>query len=343
MSQTCDKAGTAPSATEGQALPLADNRDSGGSETGASENGNSENGARETRIGLLLALAAYCSWGIFPLYFALLAHVPALEVVAHRIAWSLVLMTLWFLARRRWGEVWAVLRLPRVFGLLIITGIMVSGNWLTYVWAVGHGQATEASLGYFIVPMVNVATGYLFLKERLSHLQLLAIVLAVAAILLQMVLLGTVPIVSLLLAFTFGVYGYLRKIVPVGPNLGLLVELIAITPFALGYIVYLQASGAGHFQLGDLVTMGLLIFTGLLTSMPLIWFSGAAKRLNLATVGIMQYINPSLQFLVAVFILKESISMSKLATFCLIWLSVAVYSYDALSKARHRKGSSKAP
>ncbi|SFO28681.1 chloramphenicol-sensitive protein RarD [Cohaesibacter marisflavi] len=302
----------------------------------------SETASKDTQIGLLMALGAYGSWGIFPLYFSMLAHVPAIEVVAHRISWSLVLMAVWFLLRRRWGEVWPVLRQPRVFGLLIATGLLVSSNWLTYVWAVGHGQATEASLGYFIVPMVNVATGYLLLSERLSRLQIVAICLAILSILLQMLLLGTVPIVSLLLALTFGAYGYLRKILPVGANLGLLVELIAITPIAFGYILYLQTSGAGHFVLSDKPTMLLLIFTGLITSMPLIWFSGAAKRLNMITIGIMQYLNPSIQFMIAIFVLKESISMSKLATFMLIWLSVAVYSYDALSKRRHNRAKSKA-
>ena len=313
----------------------------GGVSPASVEELSSESVSKDTQIGLFMALGAYGSWGIFPLYFSMLAHVPALEVVAHRITWSLVLMTVWFLLRRRWREVWPVLKQPRVFGVLIATGLLVSGNWLTYVWAVTHGQATEASLGYFIVPMVNVATGYLLLSERLSRLQIVAICLAVLSILLQMVLLGTVPVVSLLLALTFGAYGYLRKIVPVGANLGLLVELIAITPIAVGYILYLQASGVGHFALSDKTTILLLVFTGLLTSMPLIWFSGAAKRLNMTTIGIMQYLNPSMQFLIAVFVLKESITMSKLATFALIWLSVAVYSYDALAKRRQNRSKPK--
>ncbi|WP_316861240.1 EamA family transporter RarD [uncultured Cohaesibacter sp.] len=293
--------------------------------------------ADETRAGLLLAAAAYGFWGLFPLYFIMLAHVPALEVVANRIFWSLVLMSFWFLLRGRLGEVWATLKQPRIVLVLVLTGVLVSGNWLTYVWAVGHGYATEASLGYFIVPMFNVATGYLLLSERLSRLQMVAIVLAVAAIMVQLLLLGTVPVVSLLVAFTFGCYGYLRKILPVGANLGLLVELIAITPFALGYIVYLQAMGVGHLGFSDLGTTSLLVITGVITSLPLIWFSAAAKRLNLATVGIMQYINPSIQFLIAVFLLHEAVSPSKMITFALIWLSVAVYSYDAVIEIRRKK------
>ncbi len=320
MSQMSNKAGDASPASSGDMT--------------------SETASKDTQIGLFMALAAYGSWGIFPLYFSMLAHVPAVEVVAHRVTWSLVLMAVWFLIRKRWHEVWTVLRLPRVLGLLVITGLLVSSNWLTYVWAVVHARATEASLGYFIVPMVNVATGYLFLSERLSRLQIVAICLAVSAILLQMILLGTVPIISLFIALTFGAYGYLRKIVPVGPNLGLLVELIVITPIALCYILYLQANGQGHFELSEPVTMGLLIFSSVMTSLPLIWFSGAARRLNMTTIGIMQYLNPSIQFIIAVFVLKESITMSKLATFVLIWLSVAVYSYDALSKRRQKREKS---
>ena len=313
------------------------NNDAGGLSPADKAAVSSAGGGKDTQTGVLLALACYCSWGIFPLYFNMLAHVPALEVVGHRIVWSLILMSLWFLLKRRWGEVWAVLRQPKVFGVLILSGLLISGNWLTYVYAVGHGHATEASLGYFIVPLINVAAGYLFLSERLSRLQSVAIGLVIAAIALQLFWLGTFPVLSLLIALTFGGYGYLRKIVPVGPNLGLLIELIAITPLALIYIAYLETNDLGHFSFADMRTVGLLIFTGVLTSLPLIWFSGAAKRLNLATLGIMQYINPSIQFLLAVFVLQEPLSMSKLMTFCLIWLSVSIYSYDAVALARHKR------
>ncbi|SNY93855.1 chloramphenicol-sensitive protein RarD [Cohaesibacter sp. ES.047] len=294
----------------------------------------SADSTKETRNGLFFALAAYGSWGLFPLYFSLLAEVPSVEVVANRIVWSLAMMTIWFLLLGRWREVWSALRQPKVFGILALTGFLISGNWLTYVWAVGHGRATEASLGYYIVPLVNVATGYLLLSERPSRLQLVAIVIAFLAIALQIILLGTIPIVSLLLAFTFGSYGYLRKIVPVGANLGLLIELIIVAPFALVYVVYLQSSGLGHLSLSDPMISVLILITGILTAFPLIWFSMAARRLRMSTIGIMQYLNPTLQFLVAVFLLNETVPAGKLVTFGLIWLSVLIYSYDAYRSRR---------
>ena len=289
---------------------------------------------REARLGFLAALGAYGSWGMLTLYYASLTHVPPLEVVANRVAWSLVVLGLLFVFTRRWGEVWAAIRNRRIFLALFASSILISINWLTYIWAVTNGRATEASLGYFIVPLFNVALGYLLLSERISRLQLIAIMLAMAAILLQVGLLGQVPIVAIILALTFGTYGYIRKTVPVGANLGLLVELVLVGPFAIGYVAYLQASGVGHLSLDAPLTTLLLLLTGLVTYLPLMWFSAAAQRLRLSTVGIMQYINPTIQFLIAVFILGEVLSTFKLATFALIWLSVLLYSLDAFRSAR---------
>ncbi len=292
---------------------------------------------KEARLGVLAAFAAYGSWGTLTLYYAALSHVPSIEVVANRVSWSLLLLGLFFLVRKRWGEVWLALINPKVFWVLLATSVLISINWLTYIWAVSVGHATEASLGYFIVPLLNVAMGYVFLSERLSRLQIAAIILAVAAILLQLVLLGTLPVVSLVVAFTFGTYGYLRKIVPVGPNLGLLIELLFVAPFAISYVIYVQMTGEGHLSIADSATSLLLLFTGVVTYLPLMWFSAAAKRLRLSTLGIMQYMNPTIQFLIAVFVLQEDVSMSKLATFALIWLSVLVYSYDAILSSRQRR------
>ena len=291
----------------------------------------------EARLGFLAAFGAYGLWGLLTLYYAHLSHVPAVEVVANRVSWSLVILGLFFLVRGRWGEVWRAMRVRRIFLILLLTSVLISINWLTYIWAVTHGRATEASLGYFIMPLVNVAAGALLLSERLSRLQWLAIALVVVAIALQAILLGSLPVVSLIVALTFGTYGYLRKIVDVGANLGLLVELVLVAPFAIGYLVYQQASGQGHLSLADPTTTALLVFTGVVTYLPLMWFAAAAKRLRLTTLGIMQYMNPTIQFLLAVFVLGEAVSPIKLATFCLIWLSVALYSIDAWQKNR-RKG-----
>ena len=292
---------------------------------------------RETRLGLLFAIGAYGSWGVLTLYYAHLSHVPPLEVVSHRVSWSLLVLSLFFVWKHRWGEVWAILKKPRILGILLATSMLISVNWLTYIWAVTNGHATEASLGYFIVPLVNVAMGYFLLSERLSRLQLVAIGLAVLAILVQLVLLGTLPIVSLILAITFGIYGFLRKIVPVGANLGLLVELILVSPFAIGFLLIGYAGGVTHLVGHGTTTTVLLLLTGFVTYLPLMWFSSAAQRLRMSTVGVMQYLNPTIQFLLAVFVLGEAVSASKLLTFGLIWLSVLIYCYDALASSRRAK------
>ena len=294
---------------------------------------------REAKLGLLAAFASYGSWGLLTLYYAALTHVSPIEVVANRVAWSLVVLGGFFLIKKRWVEVWQALRDRKIFRALLASSVLISINWLTYIWAVTNQQATEASLGYFIMPLVNVLFGYVFLSESLSRLQIVAVALAAGAIGLQAVLLGSLPLVSIVLALTFGTYGFIRKTVPVGANLGLLVELVLISPFAVGYVLYLQASGAGNLSLSDPTTTLLLVLTGLVTYLPLMWFSAAAQRLKLSTVGIMQYMNPTIQFLLAVFVLGEALSSSKLMTFGLIWISVALYSYDALKVARKKRKS----
>lgn len=292
---------------------------------------------KEARLGLLAAIGAYGSWGILTLYYAQLSHVPPMEVVSHRVTWSVLVLSCFFFWRKRWGEVWQTFRTPRILVILLATSLLISMNWLTYIWAVSNGKATEASLGYFIVPLVNVAMGYLMLSERLSRLQSVAIALAVLAIGLQLVLLGTVPIVSIAVAATFGLYGYLRKVVPVGANLGLFVELLLISPFAIGFLLYVNSMGEGHLIGYGVKTTLFLLLTGLVTYLPLMWFSSAAQRLRMSTIGVLQYMNPTIQFLVAVFLLGEAVSTSKLITFGLIWLSVLVYCYDVLTASRRQK------
>lgn len=304
------------------------------SQNGESGQGLSAQALADQKLGLIAAVGAYGIWGMLTLYYAALAHVAPLEVVSNRVAWSLVVVGLYFLIKRRWGEVWQVMRNKASFRALLCSSLLISINWLTYIWAVSNQQATEASLGYFILPLVNVAFGYLFLSERLSSYQWLAIGLAVLAIVMQTIWLGTLPIVSLVVALSFGGYGYIRKTVDVGPNLGLLVELVVIAPFALGYLAYLHLSGVAVLFNGDMTTTILLLLTGLATYFPLLWFSAAAKRLKLSTLGVMQYMNPTIQFLLAVFVLGEALTMDKLLTFSLIWLSVAIYTIDSVKQTR---------
>ncbi|MCT4655317.1 MAG: EamA family transporter RarD [Cohaesibacter sp.] len=291
----------------------------------------------EQRLGLLAAFAAYGTWGLLTLYYAALSHVEPLEVVANRVAWSLLVVGVFFLVKKRWGEVWQVIRDPKIFRALFFSSVLISINWLTYIWAVTNGKATEASLGYYILPLVNVAFGFLFLSEKLSKYQWFAIFLAALAILIQAILLGELPIVAIIVSLSFGGYGYIRKTVPVGPNLGLLVELVLVSPFALGYILFVQTSGSGHLFAGDWTTTILLVLTGIATYFPLLWFSAAAKRLRLSTLGVLQYMNPTIQLVLAVFVLGEAVTAGKLVSFCLIWLSVAIYVFDSLKQRRGKK------
>lgn len=295
----------------------------------------------DQKLGLLAAVSAYGVWAMLTLYYAALSHVTPLEVVSNRVVWSLVVVGLFFLVKKRWGEVWPVLRDKKSFRALLFSSVLISINWLTYIWAVTNQQATEASLGYFILPLVNVAMGFVFLSERLSVPQWVAIGLAALAIVLQTIWLGELPMVSLIVALSFGGYGYIRKTVDVGPNLGLLVELVLIIPFALGYLIYLFAIGEAHLFASDTKTNILLILTGFATYFPLLWFSAAAKRLKLSTLGVLQYMNPTIQFLLAVFVLGEALTMEQFVTFCLIWLSVIIYSFDAFKQARRAEKTNK--
>lgn len=310
------------------------------SQNGESGQDMSAQAVADQKIGLLAAVSAYGVWALLTLYYAALSHVSPLEVVANRVVWSLVVVGVFFLVKQRWEEVWPVLRNKSAFRVLLLSSVLISINWLTYIWAVTNQQATEASLGYFILPLVNVAFGFIFLSERLSAFQWVAIGLAALAIVLQTIWLGELPIVSLVVALSFGGYGYLRKTVDVGPNLGLLVEVLLIAPFALGYLIYLQITGEAHLFAGDGFTTTLLVLTGFATYFPLLWFSAAAKRLRLSTLGVLQYMNPTIQFLLAVFVLGEALTLDKFLTFCLIWLSVAIYTADSLYQSR-RKGAQK--
>lgn len=289
--------------------------------------------ANETRKGVVAALSAYLLWGFLPILFRLLEEAGALLIVAERTLWSLVLLAIIIAATGGFAEVWRVLTDWRRMRVIALSAVLLVANWLLYVWAVETGQVLEASFGYFINPLVNVAIGMVLLGERQNRLQTLAIGIAVVAILIQAVGLGKVPFIALGLAFSFGFYGFIRKTAQAGPATGLFAETVVVAPLAMGYIAYdLAVHGAGvHADPG---LMLLLVATGPATAVPLLLFAYGVRRLRLTTIGMFQYLAPSIQFLVAITLFNEALNPMRLLSFGLIWLSLMVFSYDSFRQRR---------
>jgi chloramphenicol-sensitive protein RarD len=284
---------------------------------------------RENRQGLTYAIAAYLLWGFFPLYFKWVAHVPPLEVLAHRIAWSLITLLLILAKSGGWVKIHVALGQRKTLAILCTTTILISTNWFVFIFAVDRGEVLQSSIGYFINPLVSVLLGCLFLGERLRRLQKVSLVLAGAGVIILTAHLGGLPWISLMLAVTFALYGFLRKIVLADPLTGLSVETLLLFPAASGYVIYLAVTGKGAFPSATMGDNLLLPLAGVITAIPLLWFSAAARRLNLATIGFMQYITPTIHFLLAVTAFGESFTRFHLAGFACIWAGLLLYSYDA--------------
>lgn len=280
--------------------------------------------------GLTHALIAYSIWGGFGLYFHLLASVPAAEVLIHRIVWSAVFVFLLLLLRRRLGGLVAILKAPHLIGRLFIGSILISVNWGTYIWAVSQARLVEASLGYYLTPLINVILGVLVLQERINRHQLIALVVASIGVGYQIYSQGGVPWIALSLASLFGVYGLLRKQVEVEALSGLLVETTLVLPFALAGLVWFEGHD-GHFSSHWL----LLIGAGVLTALPLLAFATAARLLPLSVLGFATYLAPSIQFISAITLLGEPINRDTLISFILIWVALAIFSHDLYRHMRH--------
>lgn len=281
----------------------------------------------DTPAGLGLALAVYLLWGALPLYLKMVSHIPPLEVVAHRVVWSLPIAAAALILKGRVGEVWGLVRQPGKMGMALITAALVTVNWLVYVYAIGSGHTVEAALGYYINPLISVVIAAVVLKEQLRPAQVVAIGLAVIAVAILAWEAGGLPWISLTLATTWGFYALFRKTLPLGPNQGFFLEVLILTVPALAYIIHLEAGGAGHFfALAGANDAWLLAFAGVATAVPLMIYANAAKLLRLSTIGIMQYIAPSFVFLIAVFVFREPFGATKLVAFCFIWAALVVYS-----------------
>ena len=286
------------------------------------------------RIGVTAALAAYILWGLAPIYFKSIQSVAPIEVIAHRILWSIPLLA-GFLLLRDGSDFWQRMRLPRrTIFILLISGILVAFNWLVFVWAVSNNQVLATSLGYFIGPLVNFLLGFLFLKERLTTIQTVGVLIAASGTVYLGWFLGTPPWISLILAFSFGLYGLIRKMLDVGPMVGLLWETLLLSLPALLFIVWSKQRGSLDFGSGDLQIDVLLALAGLVTILPLIWFNVAAKNLRLTTVGFFQYIAPSLTFLLSVFVYGEAFTRGHAIAFGCIWVALGMVSTESVIRAR---------
>jgi len=294
----------------------------------ALQSNESESPEKRARDGLISAFIAFVLWGLFPIYFAIVIDVPALEVLVHRIIWAVPFGALVIHYRNQWPEVVGALKHRRTVGFLALSAILITGNWLVYIWAVQLEQINQASLGYYINPLLFALSGVFIFGEKLRKAQTTAILLAAVGVSILAISGGKIPAIALFLGVTFVAYGNIRKQVVVGGMPGLFIETLLLLPFALGYLLWLMQSGEAAFSIDDPGLAGILLLAGPITVVPLLFFALAARRLNLSTVGMMQFIAPTLQFLIAVYY-GEELTTAHIICFSLIWVAVILFSVDA--------------
>jgi chloramphenicol-sensitive protein RarD len=287
--------------------------------------------------GILYSFTAYVIWGFFPILFKSLIDVPALQILAHRFVWCFVVVVIILLVR---GEMKAMKAAINRRALLIYAaaGVLLAINWGTYVWAVNAGYVLESSLGYFINPLVNVLLGVVFLRERLRPMQWVAVGLAAAGVLYLTISYGSLPWIALVLAFTFGMYGFVKKLAPLSSLQGTGLETASILVLAIAYLIYAQVGGFGSFGHGNPLTTVLLVFAGIATCVPLLLFSSGAKTVPLSIMGLLQYVSPTLQFLIGVLIYREAFTTERLIGFIIIWTALIIFSVESFSRWRKSAG-----
>ncbi len=286
--------------------------------------------------GIGFGLLAYGIWGFFPLYFHQLSQLAPMDILANRAVWACVFVAILLTLRQGWGKVLAVFKTPRQFAMLALAALLVGSNWLMFLWAVAHQQVVASSLGYFLTPLVSVLLGLLILKERLNQLEWISVAFAIAALINEIIALGSLPWVSLFLAATFGTYGLVRKKIPVDALSGLWLETLAMLPICGIYAIWQAQNGHLVFAAQTPSTGALLIGAGILTAVPLMAFAAATQRLDLATVGMLMYINPSMQFATAIWLFGEPLQTARLASFGLIWVGLFFFSWSMWQKLRSR-------
>lgn len=287
--------------------------------------------------GFAFAMSAYFLWGFLPLYMKAMAHISPLEVLAHRVLWSVPIAALVLWALGRTQDVKLALKTPKTLIMGFVTATLISVNWGVYIWAIVSGHALDAALGYYINPLFSVFLGAVLLGERLNKMKWIAIGLALVAVVILTVDAGRLPVVAIALTVTWGFYAYFKKSLPIGPNQGFLLEVLLLAPPALLFVLYLAAQGSGQFLGGTPLDTILLIGCGVITAVPLMLYANGAKLLQLSTIGMLQYIAPTMIFLIAVFVFKEPFGQARMVAFPLIWLALVFYSYSLWHDARRHR------
>jgi chloramphenicol-sensitive protein RarD len=290
--------------------------------------------------GFAFAIAAYVMWGLMPLYMKALDHMPPAEVIAHRILWSIPVAGAILLVTRRTADLRAALRSPRMLAMSALTAAIISVNWGIYVWAIGAGRALDTALGYYINPLFSAFLGVVLLGERLSRAQIVALLLAAGAVVVLTVEAGRLPLVALGLTVSWGIYAYCKRALPIGPNQGFLLEVLVLAAPALAYLVFLSRSGGGHFLGAVPLDTWLLLGSGAITAIPLIIYANGAKRLRLSTIGVLQYIAPTMIFLIAVLVFGEPFGTAQMIAFPMIWAALVIYTASML---RQRGRAARSP
>jgi chloramphenicol-sensitive protein RarD len=284
--------------------------------------------------GFWMAVASYVLWGAFPIYWRLLQQVPALEILAHRVVWALVFCAALMSLTRGWRWLSALKGQPRVWGLLLASTVAISINWLTYIWSVNAGHVVDASLGYFINPFVSILAGMLIFNERLRRGQIAAILVAACGVLYLAIASNTLLWIAVTLALSFGAYGVLRKLAPVDSLQGLTIETAIIAPIALIYLICCAIWGSNAFVSGGFVPTTLLLLSGVVTAIPLLLFASGARALPLTLVGVLQYITPTIQFMIGVFVYREAFNTVQMVGYGLVWVALLTYAIESVLHAR---------
>ncbi len=287
---------------------------------------------KEETKGYLYAVGAFIFWGLVPIYFKAVSTIPALEVLSNRVVWSVVFLAILLFSSKQYKFLKNIIRSPKELKILLITSLLISINWLTFIIAINTDRLVEASFGYFINPLVNVLLAFLFLKERLNIAQSFAVFLALLAVVYQILTLKSFPYIALILAFSFAIYGLLRKKVNLPAMPGLFIETLLVSPVAISYMVYLDINSLSHLQANLSADTLLLVFAGFITVVPLVWFNAAATKIPYSTLGFIQYIGPTISFLLAILVYKEPFNTHKLISFILIWAALFLFSANSYIK-----------